>query len=124
MTAVRFFPSGRPSDELTDRALRDLLGPTAPPALRRGFDRRLTRAIEADRERRRAPRGLRRIMWAYWTVTILASSAILWRAGNPLMTGSGLWIGIGGAASLAFAVLCFSILAPLPMKLLRGALDR
>jgi hypothetical protein len=113
MTSLSPFSSARASDEQTDRALRDLLSSTPPPTFHRGFDRRLARAIEIDREQYGRSRRVRRIMGPYWIVAGLLSAAILWKVGIPLAEGAGLWLGIGGAASLAFASLSFAILVAL-----------
>ncbi len=124
MKALHPFRWDPASDEQTDRALHDLLGSAPPPTLHRGFDRRLARAIEADRERPRVSLGVRRVMAIYWTGAVLVSIAILWKLGAPLAAGPGLWLGIGGAVSLAFAALSFVILAPLPIKPRRSAPGR
>ncbi|MCZ6506889.1 MAG: hypothetical protein O7A98_08545, partial [Acidobacteria bacterium] len=111
--------SRRPTSDSVEQALQDLFGATARPRLRTGFDRRLARAIEVDDGGRRRGRGVRRIMGAYWSVAALVSTGIVWRLGDEL-TGPGLWVGIGGVVTLTFAVLAFSLLAPLPATLWRA----
>lgn len=124
MNRLSPFSSARAADEQTDRALRELLSSTPPPTFHRGFERRLARAIESDRGQGWHSQRVRRIMAPYWIVAGLASAAILWKVGIPLAEGAGLWIGIGGAASLAFASLSFAILTALPGKRRRGATGR
>ncbi|MDH3522536.1 MAG: hypothetical protein OES32_03030 [Acidobacteriota bacterium] len=124
MKSLSPFASARAADEQTDRALRELLSSTPPPTFHRGSDRRLARAIENDREQYGHARRVRRIMGPYWIVAGLVSVVILWKVGIPLAEGSGLWLGIGGAASLAFASLSFAILASLPGKRRRGVTTR
>jgi hypothetical protein len=58
-------------------------------------------------------------MGIYWSLAALVSAGIVWRLGDDLAPGPGLWLGIGGVITLTFAVLAFSLLAPLPATLWR-----
>lgn len=110
-------PDSRPDDSQVDEALRDLFEPTAAPSVRTGFDRRLARAAAADLEIRRRSRTLRRVLGFYWIVSAVASMAILWQLQDRLMSGLGLWLGVGGLVTLLAASVSFSVLAALLIKL-------
>ncbi len=101
-------------DEAIDSALRDLLGPAARPQMHGGFEQRLERAIAIEAPKRRKARIARLLLWSYWIIASLASVAIGWYVRDSFGPGAGLWISVGGGASLLFGVLAFCLLAWAP----------
>lgn len=111
--------SPRPRDSQLDEALRDLLGPVAQPTLRTGFNRRLARAVEREERATNGTRQRRRLLLAYWTVAGASSIALVWQFQDRLASGPGLWLFAGGLATLAAASLTLSLLAMIPVGLVR-----
>jgi len=100
--------------EGVDDALHDLLGSAALPRMHVGFEQRLERAIADDAPKRRAARTARIVLWSYWVVATLVTVAIGWYVRDSFGPGPGLWISLGGAVCLIFAVLSFCLLASVP----------